>query len=124
MGPYYLTALVSLLGPVRRVTGSARVTFPERKIRSQPRAGERIAVETPTHLAAVLDFVSGAIATLVTSFDVWVPVNADSSAEPTETFSVPRSVDLSANAPPSDSHQAGTANGNQPRDWNASLMPK
>ena len=71
MGPYYLTALVSLLGPVRRVTGSARITFPERTIRSEPRAGERIAVETPTHLAAVLDFASGAIATLVTSFDVW-----------------------------------------------------
>jgi predicted dehydrogenase len=71
MGPYYLTALISLLGPVRRVTGSARMTFPERTIRSQPRAGERIAVEVPTHLAAVLDFASGAIATLVTSFDVW-----------------------------------------------------
>ncbi len=71
MGPYYLTALVSLLGPVRRVTGSARTTFPERTIRSEPRAGERIAVAVPTHLAAVLDFASGAIGTLVTSFDVW-----------------------------------------------------
>ena len=71
MGPYYLTALVSLLGPVRRVTGSTRMTFPERTIRSGPRAGERIKVEVPTHLAAVLDFVSGPIATLVTSFDVW-----------------------------------------------------
>jgi predicted dehydrogenase len=71
MGPYYLTALVSLLGPVRRVTGSARAAFSERTIRSEPRAGERIAVEVPTHLAAVLDFVSGPIATLVTSFDVW-----------------------------------------------------
>ena len=71
MGPYYLTALVSLLGPVRRVTGSARASFPERMIRSEPRAGERIAVEVPTHLAAVLDFASGPIATLVTSFDVW-----------------------------------------------------
>ena len=71
MGPYYLTALVSLLGPVRRVTGSARATFAERTIRSEPRAGERIPVETPTHLAAVLDFTNGPIATLVTSFDVW-----------------------------------------------------
>ncbi len=71
MGPYYLTALISLLGPVRRVTGSARVTFSERTIRSQPRAGERIPVEVPTHLAAILDFANGAIATLVTSFDVW-----------------------------------------------------
>ncbi len=71
MGPYYLTALVSLLGPVRRVTGSTRASFPRRTIRSEPRAGEQIAVEVPTHLAAVLDFASGAIATLVTSFDVW-----------------------------------------------------
>lgn len=77
MGPYYLTALVSLLGPIRRVTGSARITFPERVITSQPKAGTRIPVETPTHLAAVLDFANGAVVTLVTSFDVWaanVPV--------------------------------------------------
>ncbi len=71
MGPYYLTALVSLLGPIRRVTGSARITFPERVIGSRPKAGTRIAVETPTHLAAVLDFANGAVVTLVTSFDVW-----------------------------------------------------
>jgi predicted dehydrogenase len=71
MGPYYLTALISLLGPVRRVTGSTRMSFPERTIRSGPRAGERIKVEVPTHLAAVLDFANGPIATLVTSFDVW-----------------------------------------------------
>ena len=71
MGPYYLTALISLLGAVRRVTGSARVTFSERMIRSEPRFGERIAVEVPTHLAAVLDFANGPIVTLVTSFDVW-----------------------------------------------------
>src|SRR5688572_3123303 len=45
-------------------------------------------------------------------------------APPTETFSVPSSVDRSAKAPPSDAHHAGTANGNQPRAANASLMPK
>lgn len=71
MAPYYLTALVSLLGPVRRVTGSARASFPERILGSPGREGERIPVETPTHLAAVLDFAAGPIATLVTSFDVW-----------------------------------------------------
>jgi len=75
MGPYYLTALVSLLGPVRRVTGSARVTFPQRTITSQPKAGTVIDVEVPTHVAAVLDFVDGAVATLVTSFDVWAAVH-------------------------------------------------
>lgn len=71
MGPYYLTALVSLIGPVRRVSGSARISFPERTITSQPRAGTRIKVNTPTHVAGVLDFASGAVATLITSFDVW-----------------------------------------------------
>lgn len=71
MGPYYLTALVALMGPVQRVTGSARITFPERTITSQPLYGRKVQVEVPTHVAGVLDFASGAIATLVTSFDVW-----------------------------------------------------
>jgi predicted dehydrogenase len=71
MGPYYLTALVSLLGPVRRVSGSARISFAERLITSQPKYGKRVTVETPTHVVGVLDFAAGAIGTLITSFDVW-----------------------------------------------------
>lgn len=71
MGPYYLTALVSLLGPVKRVTGSASVSFPEREITSPGRAGEKIRVEIPTHIAGSMDFESGAVGTIVTSFDVW-----------------------------------------------------
>jgi len=71
MGPYYLTALVTLLGPVRRVTGSARITFPERTITSEKKRGQRIKVEVPTHVAGVLDFETGAIGTIITSFDVW-----------------------------------------------------
>ena len=71
MGPYYLTALVTLLGPVRRVTGSAQISFPERTIYSQPKYGSIIKVNTPTHVAGVMDFASGAVGTLVTSFDVW-----------------------------------------------------
>jgi predicted dehydrogenase len=70
MGPYYLTALVNLLGPIRRVSGSARVTFPTRTITSQPLHGTIIDVDVPTHVAGVLDFQGGAVATLVTSFDV------------------------------------------------------
>ncbi|CAA9284244.1 MAG: Dehydrogenase [uncultured Chloroflexi bacterium] len=72
MGPYYLTALVSLMGPIDRVAGSARATFPERTISSKPKEGQTISVETPTHVAGTLDFRSGAIATVITSFDVWV----------------------------------------------------
>lgn len=71
MGPYYLTALVSLLGPLKRVTGSAQMSFPERLITSQPLSGQTIVVETPTHIAGVMDFTGGAVGTIITSFDVW-----------------------------------------------------
>ncbi len=71
MGPYYLTALVTLLGPVRRVTGAAQISFEERLITSQPRAGNKIKVNTPTHITGIMDFASGAIGTIITSFDVW-----------------------------------------------------
>jgi len=71
MGPYYLTALVSLLGPVRRVTGSARATFAERTITSEPKRGQKIRVDVPTHVAGIMDFTSGAVGTILTSFDVW-----------------------------------------------------
>lgn len=71
MGPYYLTALVNLLGPVKRVTGSARITFPERTITSEKKYGRKIRVEVPTHVVGILDFAGGAVGTLLTSFDVW-----------------------------------------------------
>ncbi len=71
MGPYYLTALVSLLGPLKRVTGSAQMSFPERLITSQPLSGQKIVVETPTHIAGIMDFAGGAVGTIITSFDVW-----------------------------------------------------
>jgi len=71
MGPYYLTTLVSMLGPVRRLTGSARISFPERLITSEPLAGTKIKVNTPTHVSGVLDFVGGSVATVIMSFDVW-----------------------------------------------------
>jgi len=71
MGPYYLTALVHLIGPVRRVTGSARITFPERVITSQPKYGTKVKVDVPTHVAGVVDFGNGAVGTIITSFDVW-----------------------------------------------------
>ncbi|PLS77487.1 MAG: oxidoreductase [Chloroflexi bacterium] len=70
MGPYYLTTLTMLLGPVRRVTGSAQISHPQRVIGSQPLQGTIITVNTPTHIAGVLDFQSGAVGTIVTSFDV------------------------------------------------------
>ncbi len=71
MGPYYLTALITLMGPVFRVTGSTRVTFPERLITSEPKKGNRIEVEVPTHIAGIMDFHNGAVGTILTSFDIW-----------------------------------------------------
>ena len=70
MGPYYLTTLINLLGPVRRVTGSTRASFPERTVGSGDLKGQKIGVDIDTHIAGILDFHSGPIATLVTSFDV------------------------------------------------------
>jgi len=71
MGPYYLTALIALMGPVKRVTGSARITFPERTITSAPKYGTKIQVDVPTHVAGIMDFACGAVGTIITSFDVW-----------------------------------------------------
>jgi len=70
MGPYYLTALIAMLGPIVRVTGSARRSFEERTITSQPKYGQKITVDVPTHIAGVIDFASGPIGTILASFDV------------------------------------------------------
>lgn len=71
MGPYYLTALVNLLGPISRVTGSAQISFPRRLITSQPHCGTHIDVTVPTHVTGVMDFERGIVGTIITSFDVW-----------------------------------------------------
>lgn len=71
MGPYYLTSLVTMLGPVKSVSARAATTFKQRVVGSGPRTGQKIKVTTPTHLAGVLEFVQGAIATVTMSFDIW-----------------------------------------------------
>jgi predicted dehydrogenase len=71
MGPYYLTALVSFLGPAVAVTCAARASFPERTILSQPLTGQKIPVEVSTHYSASVRFAGGAVATLLMSFDAW-----------------------------------------------------
>jgi predicted dehydrogenase len=70
MGPYYLTTLVQLLGPARSVSASARISRAQRVIGSEPQRGQLIDVEVPTHVGALIEFVSGPIGSLVTSFDV------------------------------------------------------
>jgi len=70
--PYYLSALINLVGPVSRVMAMASVGFAERVVTAEsPRKGHRIAVETPTHVMALLEFASGAKVTLCMSWDVW-----------------------------------------------------
>lgn len=69
MGPYYLTSLVHLLGPVVAVSGEVSRGRGEREIGSGPRAGERIAVEVDTHVTGTLRHASGALSSVTFSFD-------------------------------------------------------
>ena len=69
IGPYYLTTLVQVFGPVRRVTAAASTSRPVRTIGSGPRAGETFEVTVPSHHSALLDFESGASAQVIFSFE-------------------------------------------------------
>lgn len=85
MGPYYLTALVHLLGPVTRVVGLSSRPRTMRTIGAGPRAGARFEVEVDTHVTGVLQHAGGALSTLVMSFDVRaqsreIPANTSRSA--------------------------------------------
>lgn len=71
IGPYYITNLVQLIGPVKRVAAMSSVPSPVRTISSEPRRGETIDVETPTTIHALLEFHNGAMVTLGASWDVW-----------------------------------------------------
>ena len=71
IGPYYVTNLVQLIGPVKRVAAISSTPAPVRTITSKPRSGEKIKVETPTTIHAVLEFENGATVAMGTSWDVW-----------------------------------------------------
>jgi predicted dehydrogenase len=73
MGPYYLTALVTLFGPVVRATGSAQTPFATKTVRdpTRPNYGQQFEVETPTNVSAVLDFEQGYVATVTTTCDIF-----------------------------------------------------
>jgi predicted dehydrogenase len=73
MGPYYLTALLHLLGPAKRLTGLASVAIPHRTITSKPKAGKKIKVKTPDHIVGSIEFEQGAVGTIVTSFSTRFP---------------------------------------------------
>lgn len=71
MGPYYVTALVQLLGEAKGVMGMTKKTFPTRLITSAPHRGEIVDVDVDTHLTGCIEFTSGAIAQICTTFDVY-----------------------------------------------------
>lgn len=71
IGPYYITNLLQLLGPVKRVAALATAAEAFRTITSAPRAGEKIPVATPTNVHALLEFEQGATISLSASWDVW-----------------------------------------------------
>lgn len=71
MGPYYITALVNLMGGIKSVVGVTKTTFPERTITSQAKFGEKVKVEVPTHIVGIMNFDNGAVGTITTSFDVY-----------------------------------------------------
>jgi predicted dehydrogenase len=72
MGPYYITALVNLLGPVRGVTALSTRGFAERTVTAKgPMEGRKLKVTTPTTINAVLQFAGGAQVTFAASWDVW-----------------------------------------------------
>lgn len=76
MGPYYITALINLLGGIKTVTGLTRRSFPTRTITSQPKFGKVVDVEVPTHILGMMEFDSGAVGTITTTFDVHYPTQA------------------------------------------------
>jgi predicted dehydrogenase len=71
MGPYYVTQLVNLLGPVRRVVALATIGSAQRMITSEPLKGSKIDVEVPTTINGVLEFAGGANVSMSASWDVW-----------------------------------------------------
>jgi len=71
MGPYYIATLINLLGPVKRVGALTSSAEPERTIGSGPRQGQKIKVNTPSNIQALLEFHSGATISFSASWDVW-----------------------------------------------------
>lgn len=71
LGPYYLTNLIQLLGPIEKVAALTSAPLSDRPIGSGDREGQTVPVKTPTNIHALLQFKNGATITLSTSWDVW-----------------------------------------------------
>ncbi|WES63542.1 Gfo/Idh/MocA family oxidoreductase [Microbacter sp. GSS18] len=71
LGPYYVSALVNLLGPVSEVSAFSRIGAPTRTVTASERRVDSVEVTVPTHASASLRFAGGAVVTLISSFDIW-----------------------------------------------------
>jgi len=71
MGPYYLTSLVTLFGPVVRVSGTVGRSARDRTIATGPNAGAAVPVNVDTHVTALLEHANGATSTVTISFEIW-----------------------------------------------------
>jgi len=71
MGPYYLTALVNLMGPMQTVSAMNKRSYNERIAQHESIKGQVIPVNIDTHVAGTIGFANGAIATIIMSFDIW-----------------------------------------------------
>ena len=69
MGPYFVTAMINLFGPAGKVSAFAQNPNEEKTILGPVRYGEKIKVETPTHISGLIEFKSGVCANLLTSFE-------------------------------------------------------
>ncbi len=76
VGVYYVQAMASIVGPVKRVSAITRASFPERTVGNGPKKGQKIPVTTPTHIVGALEFESGIVGSLGTSFDLWETQNS------------------------------------------------
>lgn len=73
MGPYYITALVNLMGRVTETVSMAKASFPTRTITAKERFGETIQVDVNTYVDGLMRFESGAVARMFATFDAWYP---------------------------------------------------
>ena len=71
MGPYYITALINLLGGIKRVYATSRTTFSERLITAKPHVGEIIKVNVPTHYETLITFENDVTISFLTTFDLY-----------------------------------------------------
>ena len=70
LGPYYVTTLVNMLGPAKRVTAFTK-KFDDMRVGGPETQPPVYPINVTTHLTGVIEFQCGALITMISSFDVW-----------------------------------------------------